>query len=417
MKETDISKIDLALKKAFDTITKNYELRYGTYSERQAIFYTAEKQASKEWKRTKTCLYKGCTNKSIRMSHTLQRLGPLVQIAGNGHVFTPDFNLINRRIEMKLMGIGEASTFPGFCEEHENIFRSFEANKSITDERHFRLQTYRTICHEFVERNHQMNTTRKLLYQTWQRLDIKFRELVENELGTDFSSRDGNGITALTLRMKNSIEETMEKDLAKEELYLKELLEEFYVPMSENPESIEFDGNVSIVDFQIPVALAGIGNFWVDRDGQKQSVRVVLNIIPEAYSTTIIVFGRKEFAEEMDAYSRAFCAEVSQILTTIESWMIYGPDHWFIRPSVWNIIEPDKQRLILDSIMDESKSIGSKFGISIFNSVRRKLISLMEERMDGSPNENVLREIVRTEKEKLSDVGYLALTPNNGPNL
>ena len=39
-----------------------------------------------------------------------------------------------------------ATTFPGFCSEHEAIFKDYENNKKLTEDIHYIKQIYRTVC-------------------------------------------------------------------------------------------------------------------------------------------------------------------------------------------------------------------------------------------------------------------------------
>ena len=84
--------------------------------------------------------------------------------------------------------------------------------------------------------------------------------------------------------------------------------------------------------------------------------------------------------------------------------MIHGSDHWFIRPSEWSAITDTNQRYILDEIQNGKNSLGNPFRKSILNSVRRILISAIENGMNGAPNEKILQKILLDEKQKLSDV-------------
>ena len=56
---------------------------------------------------------------------------------------------------MLSIGINEASTFPGYCLEHENLFSEFENIKDFKTGEHMGLQLYRTVCREIVINEYQ----------------------------------------------------------------------------------------------------------------------------------------------------------------------------------------------------------------------------------------------------------------------
>src|SRR5579859_4755193 len=70
----------------------------------------------------RTCIFPGCREISLPASHAIQRNGPLVCIAEKNHVLAPRFSPRERGLIMARIGIGEASTFPGFCPRHERLF-------------------------------------------------------------------------------------------------------------------------------------------------------------------------------------------------------------------------------------------------------------------------------------------------------
>lgn len=93
-----------------------------------------------------------CRGRAIR-AHTVQRSGGLQFIARNGHVYWFDPYQLNRRhdgsLQASLIGVREASTFPGFCSYHDcETFSPLEAQRlSFTPEQCF-LLGYRALCRE-----------------------------------------------------------------------------------------------------------------------------------------------------------------------------------------------------------------------------------------------------------------------------
>ncbi len=104
--------------------------------------------------KSRECVFPNCTNKSIKKSHSIPKSSSLKIIASNGHLLTPyfDFNTKIPLVTMQRIGVKKASAFPGFCEMHENIFKSFEIDGKIDKPRKALLQIYRTLCRERVFR-------------------------------------------------------------------------------------------------------------------------------------------------------------------------------------------------------------------------------------------------------------------------
>jgi hypothetical protein len=123
----------------------------------QRHFYYQRLQASRRNERIQQCAYPGCPTRSIMRSHTMPRGGPLELIAENGHVITPKFNVERGVLEANSIGIRDASTFFGFCQTHEQLFRDFEQQKrpAVGDE-HV-LQFFRLVCREIRARTLQLN--------------------------------------------------------------------------------------------------------------------------------------------------------------------------------------------------------------------------------------------------------------------
>jgi len=86
------------------------------------------------------CLCPGC-NQSAIMSHSQQKEGQLRVIAEKGLVYTMSHNIYHHLkdldlredvLELQVRGIGETSTFPGFCNQHDTmIFAPIEREELI----------------------------------------------------------------------------------------------------------------------------------------------------------------------------------------------------------------------------------------------------------------------------------------------
>lgn len=92
-------------------------------------------------------------------AHTVQKEGGLRAIARSGKVYTLLATLdgmikTNGRLEPRIIGIGDASVFPGFCANHDNdLFRPIEGKTCVIGFREALLFAYRAACFEaFMKR-------------------------------------------------------------------------------------------------------------------------------------------------------------------------------------------------------------------------------------------------------------------------
>ena len=96
---------------------------------------------------------KDCKGKIIN-AHTVSKSSSLKRIAKNNHVYgiDPDIFKMDRtggRFEPELIGINKASTFTGFCSEHDKkLFSSFENKKFTLDKEKIFFLSYRALARE-----------------------------------------------------------------------------------------------------------------------------------------------------------------------------------------------------------------------------------------------------------------------------
>ena len=64
------------------------------------------------------------------------------------------------------------------------------------------------------------------------------------------------------------------------------------------------------------------------------------------------------------------------LLEMVETWMVNGTDHWFIKPSVWNGIPVGRRSRILEDILHDAYNIGHPYPRSIFDSLREEMLKL-----------------------------------------
>jgi hypothetical protein len=97
-----------------------------------------------------------CSDSRAISSHTIQRRGGLAAIAEKGHVYSIkraffDIAKNDGQVGLKLWGLNDASTFPGFCNLHDTtLFKPVELPDSKLDAWNAFLLSYRAICYELT---------------------------------------------------------------------------------------------------------------------------------------------------------------------------------------------------------------------------------------------------------------------------
>ena len=102
----------------------------------------------------------------------------------------------------------------------------------------------------------------------------------------------------------------------------------------------------------------------------------ILAILPERQETKAILGAANEHTNALASY----CADETSpnFLTTVESWMCHGSDHWFMTPSAWYAIPEPRQKAILERIFDPEPSISDPVEFSILDGPRKQLVKLIE---------------------------------------
>ncbi|RZI82432.1 MAG: hypothetical protein EOP38_15950 [Rubrivivax sp.] len=105
-----------------------------------------------------------CSSLASIKSHTLQRRGGLGAIAESGHVCSAKkaFTNLEKRggqVDMEKIGVGQASTFPGFCSHHDTeLFKPVEqANSKLAAYSGF-LLSLRAVTYEMATKDSQLRS-------------------------------------------------------------------------------------------------------------------------------------------------------------------------------------------------------------------------------------------------------------------
>ncbi len=397
------TKMEKILSEAIDKlINEFYNKRNFVFendSERLKFYYQNNKKQIKKWKKSRKCIYKNCNKKSIKKSHTIPKSSSLKVISEDNHLYTPDFDVKSGKMQMKKIGLNVATTFPGFCEEHELIFREQENLGTFNETKHYLLQIYRSICREiirykteieFLEQvnfSYQQIRNKKIIDSLYEYL--KLRKLKSYKI--NLNDTKSNAINHLLSQIEKEYE------------YFNNTLLNNIINDIENNSKSGLAIRILQIDEVLPVCLSGKGNFKVDDRGSITNIHAILLIIPEINKTNILFVSAEENSDYLNSYLSNFPTTI-EILDMLESWMIYGTDHWFITPSVWDKITNVNQQKILNDLIIENSNIGSKYKFTIFNDLKRMMIKnyLKEDNLKNS-KEN-FQELIHNIQINFSDI-------------
>jgi hypothetical protein len=106
---------------------------------------------------------------------------------------------------------------------------------------------------------------------------------------------------------------------------------------------------------------------------------VLLSVWPNDSATVVGLLVRSEHEADLEHYVKVFTEPPFGLLSMIETWMVHGTDHWFLRPSVWNLIPSERRELILRDVLDTSRNIGMEYERSIFDGLRTHFLAQFPE--------------------------------------
>ncbi|GBH27888.1 hypothetical protein [Burkholderia vietnamiensis] len=105
-----------------------------------------------------------CSSPASIKSHTIQRRGGLGAIAESGHVCSTkkafmDLEKRGGQVDMENIGVGQASTFPGFCSHHDTeLFKPVEQANSKLDAYNSFLLSLRAVTYEMATKDSQLRS-------------------------------------------------------------------------------------------------------------------------------------------------------------------------------------------------------------------------------------------------------------------
>jgi hypothetical protein len=371
-------------------------------AERNRLFHGFLKRWIKAWSKPGPCMHEGCTKTSIARSHTISLGSSVRLIAQNGHVLTPQFG--ENGLDLVPVGVREASTFPGFCDEHEAQFAAFETKKQMTEAEHFGLQAFRTICREIYAKRHQQMKAEAMLAE-YRRLRDAF---VIGRMRQGYTGTKPLNISAP--RFENDPIETKLVEMLNDIRIDLPEMERLYQVILHDLQNGGDKTAISIANFdvQLTACLSGLGVLNYIDHGVRKRALCFLAILPEAGQTKIMLGAAAEH-EKMVRYQFRDTSSLA-MLEMLESWMIHGSDHWFMTPSAWAAIPQARQRAICDRIL-EPLSLADRVPFSVLDEPRRQIVSFAESQLaKGAFLAGAVGQVKQTIAEQKAKLDYVPPT-------
>jgi hypothetical protein len=91
------------------------------------------------------------------------------------------------------------------------------------------------------------------------------------------------------------------------------------------------------------------------------------------------------------------------MLDLVEGWMTHGTDHWFIRPSLWHNLAPERQSRIVGDLQSLDGVPSADPAEPIFDDLRRTFLQALRDQaeQEHSSNPTLLR-LMEQEEAKLN---------------
>jgi hypothetical protein len=364
-------------------LVDNPKLIFASESERFGAFFSHQRARYKDWEKSAPCMYRGCTARSIEKSHSIQRAGPIAHLAENGHVLTPQFE--NGALRLKLVGASSASTFPGFCSTHEQIFRTFETTGVISNQADVNLQIFRTVCRELRRKRYDADGLTRVVADIRGRLESKVK---------DEAACRGIEFNGLKVDAGNYGLADEHLAIAQKSLFALEGLYDAVFPSVDGSGFSDLSWKAFQINLAFPIALSGFVAFGFEG----REVTCCLGVVPQNGGTLMYMAGAPGDQDAIDSYLKNVNLDLP-LIDMVETWMVRASDHWFLRPSIWVSIPEARQQAILMEIMDVSKGLASGLNLSIFDDLRRSALAAPQ-----APNQTEeVRAYIEKQRAKLQD--------------
>lgn len=378
MNEQDRHALDDAIDRATDELIEDDLPAFGGEGQLRGLLFGQINKFGRAWRRPSNCIFPGCQNRSIRASHTIQE-SALRLIAENGMLLTPSFDLGRELPVIREVGVGEAATFPGFCEQHEGVFAEFEQDGGVRTGRHAELQLFRTVCRELVAKRREVEHFDAIIAAQDRLLHAHLLERIRAHVNAGFLARNPDLKVTATNRVSSRVDNL--KELRRRRATVLTFIETELYPQAAEAlhgrvsgllwvkATLQMQGTMGVKKMgpMLPVALAGLASFHIDRREVPEEVHLVVHAIPGADGTDVMIAVRRSQEDCFGVLLQSEPPAAERLLALVEGWMIYGTDNWFITPSAWRSLPQPLQMRILQECWEGPPHNCFKLDYTIFD--------------------------------------------------
>lgn len=321
-----------------------------------------------ESKKIGKCVCPNCCNKSIKRSHTIPRGMSLDIIAENKKVVMPIFvekyPVREYFIEAAEIGIGQASTFPGFCKKHELIFQTYEKRLKIDKQDDVIKQLFRNVTYNCFILEKRIELSKNIIDRYKDiRNQAAYNYLKKSELKgmlkeVIISGEDKN-IINLTFHQQKLIDYYTKLEKYKMNLW------KIIAGSNADITSISV-----ILDLLFPVSICGCIEIVLDDSQYICSI----DVVPSKKETLVTIGFYGEISSELYDIVKSRLNHPLTILNFIESTMVYGTDNWYLNPKVWTMLSDKRKERLISEMQNLEKSIFNEVPYSIFDDIRRYIV-------------------------------------------
>jgi hypothetical protein len=312
----------------------------------EKIIKTKWQKFYRKFKSKSKCFHPGCNNTTIRNSHSISEKSCLKNISSNQYLVTPEFNIFNKELKFVEKSIGQASTFPGFCEDHEKIFSDFENVNNVQESSLVLYQSYRVLCREIF-------LYRKLINKSQFSMKTYSDDL--NKEAMEFYTRRMNEENikvedTLEIDVHNKIFDDMQSAEKRHVAYLEKLemlKKKFDYEISNDKKETNLLYKGFKFNGKLPVAMGGCTLFKLNES--TEPIALILNVIPQVKETYVFCMTEADNHTLFQQIINTSFDTPIQVLKFIEFFMMHGTDNWFYTPSEWDYI-PDWKKENMEQI-------------------------------------------------------------------
>ena len=367
------------------------------------VYYRHISRWRRAWVSPERCIYPGCEQTTSISSHTIQRAGSLRLISENGHVLSPRLNKSNGKLTLESIGLNEASTFTGFCETHEQIFK-YERNKIMVTGDDYESQVFRIVCRELRTIRHHVLSIKDalVLYKKIATTEMIARAM--ERLGDAFFKKYGIHRVSFQFDIENRITALFRETIEECQSIYDRIFRIFYQAFREDENHRLTAPALQLFEFslplEIPVALAGRTGFTALENNIAIDVDVILNVNPCSDKTVCFITCTEENGSLVERFLGMYQSDIERLFL-VENWMLYGSDHWFIKPSTWLCLPARRREILCDIIRNSDDHIGTKCELSIFDATRIQLIEELKIFLLETPDNAFIQSLIANEGSKL----------------